>query len=90
MGDGTDTRVTQHKDTLYAKAGGKRKHSKSEEVLEEGKSGWTERKRLRMSLEIVERNHTGLSRIMTGPRPFPLSARGGCQRVLSRAAMWST
>lgn len=63
MGDGTDTRVTQPQDTLYAKAGGKRKHSKSEEVLEEGRVGGLERKRLRMSLETVERNHTGLSRM---------------------------
>lgn len=63
MGDGTDKIVTQPQDTLYAKAGGKRKHSKSEEVLKEGRVGGLERKRLRMSLEIVERNHTGLSRM---------------------------
>lgn len=63
MGDGTDTRVTQPQDTLYAKAGGKRKHSKSEEGVKEGRVAGLERKRLKMSLEIVEKKHTGLCRM---------------------------
>lgn len=63
MGDGTDTRVTQPQDILYVKAGGKRKHSKSEEGVKEGRVAGLERKRLKMSLEIVERKHTGLCRM---------------------------
>ena len=50
--------------TLYMqRLGGKRKHSKSEQGLKEGRVAGLERKRLKMSLEIVERNHTGHCRM---------------------------